>query len=107
MHSVPRTFSPSSLRITRSTPCVEGCCGPMLSTSSVVSKKVWSGIQTSLAAFDTQILLHPPLVLLQDPVILAQGVALPFLGQQNAPHIRVAGKLDPKHIEHFAFQPVR
>src|SRR5216683_1391834 len=44
-HSVPMTFSPSSLRITRSTPCVEGCCGPMLSTSSVESRKVVSGME--------------------------------------------------------------
>jgi len=27
-HSVPRTRSPSSFNFTRSTPCVEGCCGP-------------------------------------------------------------------------------
>jgi hypothetical protein len=26
------TVSPSSSRISRSTPCVEGCCGPMLTT---------------------------------------------------------------------------
>ena len=38
--SVPSTFSPSSLRMTRSTPCVDGCCGPMLRTSSVESRNV-------------------------------------------------------------------
>src|SRR2546422_10070655 len=43
--SVPITFSPSSLRITRNTPCVEGCCGPILSTSSLESRKVVSGIE--------------------------------------------------------------
>src|ERR1022692_1130479 len=107
MHSVPRTFSPSSLRMTRNTPCVEGCCGPILSTNSVESKNVWSGIWTSLAAFDTHILLHPALVLLQDPVILAQRISLPLLGQQDAPHVRMAGKLDAEHVEHFALQPVR
>jgi hypothetical protein len=31
------TFSPSSRSTTRSTPCVLGCCGPMLITSSSVS----------------------------------------------------------------------
>src|SRR6476619_1386207 len=35
--SASTTFSPSSRRITRSTPCVLGCCGPMLITSSSVS----------------------------------------------------------------------
>src|ERR1017187_1813838 len=107
MHSVPRTFSPSSLRMTRSTPCVEGCWGPILSTNSVESKNVESGIQTSLAAFDTHILLHPALVLLQDPVVLAQRIALPFLGQQDTTHVRMPGKLDAEHVEHFALQPVR
>src|SRR6185295_1801660 len=34
------TVSPSSLRITRSTPWVDGCCGPILSTISSVSKRV-------------------------------------------------------------------
>src|SRR3989440_7401421 len=31
------TVSPSSLRITRSTPCVDGCCGPILSVISGAS----------------------------------------------------------------------
>src|SRR3954466_14485582 len=95
--SVPRTFSPSSLRITRNTPCVEGCCGPMLMTSSVESKNVVSGI-TLLTALDTQVLLHPTIVLLDDAVIFAQRVALPFLRHQNAAHVRVPGELDAEHV---------
>src|SRR5215468_11141496 len=106
-HSVPRTFSPSSFRITRSTPCVEGCCGPMLRTSSVESKNVVSGIPTLLAAFDTQVFLHPSIVLLENAVFLPQRVPLPILGQQDPPHIRMAGEFDSEHIEHFPFQPVR
>src|SRR6267143_1562468 len=35
--STSTTFSPSRRRTTRSTPCVLGCCGPMLITSSLVS----------------------------------------------------------------------
>src|ERR1017187_1535668 len=106
MHSVPRTFSPSSLRMTRSTPCVEGCCGPMLSTSSVESRKVESGIPRSLAAFDSQVFLHPALVLLENSVVFAQREALPLVGHQDAPHIRVSGEFDAEHIVDFAFQPV-
>mgnify|MGYP003693728983 CR=1 FL=1 len=34
------TVSPSSFRITRSTPCVDGCCGPMLRTISGLSSSV-------------------------------------------------------------------
>src|SRR5579864_6122420 len=46
-HSSPMTFSPSSRRITRSTPCVAGCCGPMLMTSSLASRNVLSGVSRS------------------------------------------------------------
>src|SRR5207253_4200516 len=35
--SASTTFSPSRRSTTRSTPCVLGCCGPMLITSSFVS----------------------------------------------------------------------
>src|SRR5689334_8963150 len=103
--SVPSTFSPSSLRMTRSTPCVDGCCGPMLRTSSVESKKVDSAIAL-VAALDAQVLLYPAVILLQDRIVFAQGIAFPLLGQQDAPHIGMPREFDPKHIEHFAFQPV-
>src|ERR1039457_3567894 len=103
---VPRTFSPSSLRMTRSTPCVDGCCGPMLMTSSVESKNVASGIRGSLSAFDTQVLPNPALVLLKNRIILSQRVALPLLGHEYPLHVRVPGELDAEHIEHLAFQPV-
>src|ERR1035438_477527 len=46
-HSSPMTFSPSSRRITRSTPWVAGCCGPILMTSSFVSRNVLSGVSRS------------------------------------------------------------
>src|ERR1700683_5051771 len=42
-HSVPRTFSPSSFRMTRNTPCVAGCWGPMLMMSSFESRYGFSG----------------------------------------------------------------
>src|SRR5260370_21236808 len=106
-HSVPKTFSPSSLRMTRSTPCVEGCCGPMLRTNSVESRKVESGIPRSLAAFDSQIFLHPALVLLENSVVFAQRITLPLVRQQDAPHVRVPRKFDSEHIVDFALQPVR
>src|SRR5271157_795683 len=104
--SVPMIFSPSSLRMTRSTPWVEGCCGPMLRTSSVESRKVVSGILASLAAFNAQVFPHPALVLLNNGVVLAQRIALPFLGHQDAPQVRVAGELDAEHIECLALQPI-
>src|ERR1035438_10246056 len=104
--SVPSTFSPSSLRITRSTPWVDGCCGPILSTSSVESRNVASGILMSLAALDTEVLLNPTVVLLKNAVTLAQRVPLPLLGHEDAAHIRMAFELDAEHVEDLALQPV-
>src|SRR5581483_7727048 len=89
--SVPSTFSPSSLRMTRSTPCVDGCWGPMLRTSSVESKNVVSGM-ASLAAFNSQVFLHPTVVLLENAVVFAQRISFPFFGHQDAAHVGMAGK---------------
>src|ERR1700691_809143 len=119
-HSRPRTFSPSRRRITRSTPCVAGCCGPILMTSSFASRNgfsgvsrsrcesevVWSVIRFSLTAFDSQVDLHPLVILLQDAVIFAQRMSLPSVGQQNTFHVRMSVKLDAEHVEDFALQPV-
>src|SRR5262245_61684583 len=106
MHSVPITFSPSSFKITRSTPCVEGCCGPMLRTNSVESRNVVSGMYL-LTALDVQILPYPAIVLLNQAVFLAQREAFPLLGEENSAHVGVALELDAEHVEDLAFQPVR
>src|SRR6266851_3470140 len=125
-HSRPRTLSPSSLRITRSTPWVAGCCGPMLMTSSLASRNGFSGASRSsgesvfgsviasfepcffsLAALNSQVDLHPFVVLLQDAVVFAQRMPLPAVGQQNAFHVGMSVELDAKHVVDFAFQPVR
>src|ERR1039458_7591387 len=127
-HSRPRTFSPSSRRITRSTPCVAGCCGPMLMTSSLASRNgfswasrsrceselfrsvissYWSSYwRFSLPAFNAQVDLHPFVILLQDVVILAQRKSLPAVGQQNPLQIGMSIKLNAEHVVDFALQPV-
>src|ERR1039457_4399310 len=118
------TFSPSRRRMTRSTPWVAGCCGPILMTSSLASRNVLSGVSRSsgesevgsvmvwvldlwlLAAFDSKIDLYPLIVLLQDAVVFAQGMALPTVGQENALQIGMAVELDAEHVEDFPLQPV-
>ncbi len=42
--------SPSTLSIRRSTPCVDGCCGPKLSSISWTSKSVWAPGATSVVS---------------------------------------------------------
>src|SRR5271154_1496507 len=119
MHSESTTRSPSSFSFTRSTPCVEGCCGPMLRIISsapntvVVISLVWPFVilfrrlaARLLAALDAQVFAHPGRVLFQDVVILAQRVALPFVGQQDAFQIRMAFKDDAEHVVAFAFEPI-
>src|SRR6202034_1968765 len=105
-HSSPRTFSPSSRKMTRSTPWVAGCCGPMLMTSSFASRNVLSGVSRSsgesvfgsviklLPTLDSKVDLYPLVVLLQDSVILAQRESLPAIGQENPLQVWVAVELD-------------
>src|SRR5690349_23081612 len=59
-----------------------------------------------LAAFDSQIVLHPAVVLLEDGILLAQRESFPLFGQKDAPHIGMAGELDAEHVEHLALEPV-
>src|SRR5207244_5507843 len=50
--SASTTFSPSRRSTTRSTPCVLGCCGPMLITSSLVSNMApWWTVGVSMSPF--------------------------------------------------------
>src|SRR5689334_14484914 len=114
MHSEPITRSPSSLSFTRSTPCVDGCCGPIFRTSSSAPSSVCCfspasvmvSLATLLPAFNPQVFLHPRCILLDDVVVLAQWITLPLVRQQDARQIGVPGKNNPEHVEHLALQPV-
>src|SRR5713226_5713041 len=59
-----------------------------------------------LATFNSQVDLHPLIVLLQDSVVLAQGMALPAVRKQNALEVRMSIELDAEHVEGLALQPV-
>src|ERR1700722_1448292 len=124
MHSESTTRSPSSLSFTRSTPWVEGCCGPMFKIISSAPRTVVLTLESSvvrgsliyigrpsltvhsLTTLDAQVLANPIGILFQNVVILAQRVALPFVGHQNARQVRMAFEDDSKHVVAFAFQPI-
>src|SRR5438874_556606 len=120
MHSEPITRSPSSLSSTRTTPCVDGCCCPMFRMSSSAPSSVCcfspaSGmvlfamrviVRPLLSAFDAHVFLYPASILLDDVVVLAQGIPLPFVRQQDAREIGMPGENDPKHVKGFALQPI-
>src|SRR6266446_5256819 len=59
-----------------------------------------------LATFNSQVDLHPLVVLLQDAIVLAQGMSLPAVRKQNALEVRMSVELDAEHVEDFALQPV-
>src|SRR4051812_28096153 len=100
-------ISPSVRSTSRSTPCVLGCCGPMLtSISSVLTSNstiVWSGAETVAIKPSTA---ADAVILQRELVILAQRVPHPVLGQQNAAQVGVAGEPDAGQVVDLALVPV-
>src|SRR5262245_47379967 len=107
-----RTISPSSSSTRRSTPCVLGCCGPMLTV--IVSVRI--------SATRQSILLHvcpelgfghlerfgrlrrlPDL----DRIVLPKRIAVPILGHQQAARIGMTVERDAEKIPDLALEPVR
>src|SRR5262249_27955081 len=105
------TFSPSSSSATRSTPCVLGCCGPMLSV--MVSLRTVADLLGSEFLERRRRLQSPRRVvgerhlLVAERRVLAQRPAHPVLGQQDAGQVRVAGELDAVEVVRLALVPVR
>src|SRR5438093_4182329 len=60
-----------------------------------------------LSGINTQMFSNPFHILQTDVVILAQGVAYPVFGQQDAPQIRMVRVPDSKHVVDFALEPIR
>src|ERR1700693_2143117 len=94
------TSSPSSSRITRSTPCVDGCCGPMLRTIVCAAPAA-----VSIVVVIAQIPQRGSAIPLHW-VIRAQRMSLPFVRHQDAPQIGMPFETDPEEVEIFALVPV-
>src|SRR5690606_18007285 len=116
--SSPRTRSPSTRSLSRSTPWVLGCCGPMLRKSSrsagcaaccftspdtaVSAKAVHSHrVSTPSAARAPPSAGDPGALRTLVDVILAQWIADPILPQQNAAQVGMAFKHDAHHVVDF------
>src|SRR6202795_981501 len=96
-------ISPSSSRSTRNTPCVDGCCGPMLRTMAcsgpvAVCTVVMAQVRTSPNQKSTRA-LHG--------IILAEQIAFPIVREQHAPQIGVPFKPYAQEVENLAFMPIR
>src|SRR6185295_2370407 len=121
--SASTTFSPSRRSTTRSTPCVLGCCGPMLITSSLVSNiapctvppvsralpvLLNVGLLARLAQLQPVFrVFHQQLTGPFERIVLALREPLPVVGHQDAAAIGVVGKVHAEHVVDLAFEPVR
>src|SRR5437764_5393544 len=114
--SASRTRSPSSFNRTRRTPCVLGCCGPMLRSIHSVSGSC-SGPKASLttvASATDGVGLQPfELRIAEDhglaerDVVLAQRMTFPGIRHQDPPQVRMAIEFDTEEIPGLAFMRVR
>src|SRR6185503_12034798 len=109
--SASTTFSPSSRSTTRSTPCVLGCCGPMLITSSFVSNMAPRTVPGVSSAFPVLLnvrllallaqlqpilrVFHQQLAGAFERIVLSLRKALPILRHQDAPAVGVPGEVHP------------
>src|SRR5512141_1152700 len=107
------TRSPSSLSTTRSTPWVLGCCGPMLMTSSSVSKSDWlmdlldvGGVlvRPQLQPFGR--VFHQQLARSLERIVLPLRMPLPLVGHQDPPQVGMPREAHPEHVPHLALEPV-
>src|SRR5689334_3895076 len=108
--------SPSARTTKRSTPCVDGCCGPMLSVmSSVVSPPPTASRCTSTSNPESPIASglqqalprrRDAVVLLRLDEVLAQRVPRPVLRHEDATEVGMAGEGDPEQVEDLPLLPV-
>src|SRR5574341_1982229 len=104
------TTSPSSFNIRRNTPCVLGCCGPILTYISSIVSWVRSAISVSCGFISLpqlktslkRLVRNQPFVL----IVFAQRIPNPILREQNPPEVRMAVEADSHHVERLSFMPV-
>src|SRR5258708_9806479 len=112
MSGVARVMiSPSSSIMTRSTPCVEGCCGPMLRVIRLRLTSSGVGCASAIPTFVSSSRMVHLFVLIAvlvavHRVVLAQRVALPIGRHHDAAQVGVVGEADPEQIEGLTLIPV-
>src|ERR671919_1925 len=97
------TVSPCSSNMSRNTPCVLGCCGPMLRiivwSSSGSSGRSWAGAGRCSSPRARFLELHGDDALV---VVLAERMAFPVLRHEDAGQVGMVGELDAEHVVHLA-----
>src|SRR5664280_2577498 len=114
------TSSPSSVTTRRSTPCVDGCWGPMLTTTSlkarpstsepspraVASSMRRSASLTASSGSGVSNCSNMRMVLDEVDVVLAQRVTDEIVLEQDAAQVGMPEVLDPDHVPGLALVPV-
>src|SRR6185436_1011177 len=118
------TISPSSTSSRRSTPCVDGCCGPIeiviwvssgrstisncggMFTVVLMKNRTYETYRTYRSSRSYHLLLQRIWFIPAQRKILPQGVALPVLWQQYSSQVRMIVKNDTEEIKRFALMPV-
>src|SRR5271166_1174090 len=95
------TFSPSNSSSTRSTPCVDGCCGPMFRTIVLV---VPIAVSTVVIGYNPRFGFE--LTLSFHRKITAQRRSFEAVRQKNTSQIRMPFKTNAEEIKNLALQPV-
>src|SRR5215475_4157368 len=100
------TVSPSRTSSRRSTPCVEGCCGPNETVISVSERG--SGFRSNeIEDAGMTISFACILSVTLNREILAQRMALVIRRSQYPDQIRMAVESDAEHVINLSLQPVR
>src|ERR1041385_1367543 len=99
------TVSPSSSSRMRSTPWVDGCCGPMFRTIVLAAPVAVSTVVVMVLFLQSWQVSCRNVAEALDRIIAAQGMALPVFRQQNAAQIGVIVELNAHEVENFPLQP--
>src|SRR4051794_21224920 len=120
------TTSPSVRSTSRSTPCVLGCWGPMLTSISSVrtSNSTMRGSSRAVDMIEFQkrraesgkpafgfplsalLTASHPMIFQRHLVVLAERIAFPIFRAQNAAQIGVPDELYARQVEHLPLVPV-
>src|SRR5947207_4032131 len=107
--------SPSSSSTRRSTPCVLGCCGPMLTvivsvrSSAIGLMRPFQAISLDVrselmfADFKRLVGLHRFANL--HGIVLPRRMPFPVFGHEQPPQVAMPREDDPKHVPHLALGP--
>src|SRR6266404_1535228 len=99
------TVSPSSSSRMRSTPCVDGCCGPIFRTIVLAAPVAVSTVVVMTLFLQSWQIRCRNVAEALDRIIAAQGMAFPVFRQQNAAQIGVIVELNAHQVKDFPLEP--